>query len=61
MTRWCGLRAKKGLIMEFWLILGHFWCSEVTILALSDEPSYFENKSKESRGKNQKSQNLKKS
>ena len=30
-----GLQAKKGFLMLFLLILGHFWCSEVTSLTFS--------------------------
>ena len=29
------LRAKTGLIMLFWPILGHFWCPVVTLVTFS--------------------------
>ena len=29
------LRAKTGLIMLFWPILGHFWCPVVTLITFS--------------------------
>ena len=40
------LRAKKGLFMQFFLISGHFWCSEVTSVTFSSNLSdlYVKNK-----------------
>ena len=38
---------KKGLIKLFWLILGHFWCSVVTLVTFNSNLSNFEKKPKE--------------
>ena len=39
---WPKLSGKKGLIMRFWPILGHFWCSVVTFITFSSNLNNFE-------------------
>ena len=38
------LRAKKGLIVQFWLISGNFWCSVVTFVTFSSNLNNVEEK-----------------
>ena len=35
---------KKKLIMLFWFILGHFWCSVVTLVTFSSNLNNFKKK-----------------
>ena len=39
------LWAKKVLFMIFWLTLGHFWCSLLTLVTFTSKISNFEKKS----------------
>ena len=41
-----GLRAWKSFFMQFWNILGHFWCPVVSLVTFSSNLSNFENNPK---------------